>query len=682
MTVRAILVGLIGAMFIAGVSYFNDQVLGLFGQSPISGHQIPVGVFGPLVVFLAVVNPLLLLTRRSWGFKPAETAIVVLMMLVSCSVPLRGLMENFPTTLGLPAHWNNVSPGWQKNKLMTYIPPALLPAGGKLDPAATDNMLTGMGKPGAPIGINLVPWGKWRDCLTVWMPLVVLMSVSVICLALIVHRQWSMHERLRYPIAEFASALMAPPQRGVVGPIFRSKLFWIGLAAVVAIHLINGINMWYKGALIQIPLAFDLSAIRTRWPIIRDLPWGTRLTTPQIFPLVVGFSFFLASEVSLSLGLSQIIFVSVAWILVTRGMNMSTDLLTGGPGGWMRAGGYMAFGFMVLYTGRRYYRSILQAALTFQRPPGVEPYAAWAGRILLLSLGGMLAIMIAMGLDWPLAILTIAMIMLLFLCVSRIVAETGLFFLQARWQPLGVLLGFLGAYALGPKALILVGLLSIVLTLDISQSLMPYLVNGLKVCQNAGISPARSGWTAVGTYLASLVLAVIVAFWAIYNFGVNKTYEWSYKRVPSMVFVAANREVTGLKLSGELAASEALRPLERLTQLRPSDRFLWSAGIGVAMVLIVGMLRLKFSWWPLHPVMFLVWDTAPMSALSHSFLLGWLIKTAVSRIGGHRSYQNAKPLMIGLIAGDLIGPAIFIIYGAIYYGVTGLLPVTYDYFPK
>jgi hypothetical protein len=682
MTVRAILVGLIGALFIAGVSYFNDQVLGLFGQSPISGHQIPVGVFGPLVVFLAVVNPLLLLTRRSWGFKPAETAIVVLMMLVSCSVPLRGLMENFPTTLGLPAHWNNVNPGWQKNNLLSYVPPALLPAGGKLDPAATDNMLTGMGKPSAPIGISQVPWGKWRDCLTVWMPLVVLMSVSVICLALIVHRQWSMHERLRYPIAEFASTLMAPPQQGVVGPIFRSKIFWIGLAAVVAIHLINGINKWYNGTFIQIPLAFDLAAIRTKWPIIRDLPWGVRLTMPQVYPLVVGFSFFLASEVSLSLGLSQVIFLSVAWILVTRGVDMSTDLLTGGPGGWMRAGGYMAFGFMVLYTGRRYYRAVLQAALSFRASMGVEPYAAWAGRILLLSLGGMLAIMIALGLDWPLAILTLAMIMLLFLCVSRIVAETGLFFLQARWQALGVLLGFLGAYALGPKALILVGLLSIVLTLDISQSLMPYIINGLKVCQNAGIAPARTGWTAVGTYMVSLVLAVIVAFWAIYNFGVNKSYDWSYKRVPSMVFMAANREVTDLKLSGELAASEALRPLERLTQLRPSDRFLWSAGIGVAMVLIVGMLRLKFSWWPLHPVMFLVWDTAPMGALSHSFLLGWFVKTAVSRIGGHRTYQKAKPLMIGLIAGDLIGPAVFIIYGAIYYGVTGLLPETYDYFPK
>jgi len=79
-------------------------------------------------------------------------------------------------------------------------------------------------------------------------------------------------------------------------------------------------------------------------------------------------------------------------------------------------------------------------------------------------------------------------------------------------------------------------------------------------------------------------------------------------------------------------------------------------------------------------VLFLVWETAPMSSLSHSFLLGWFIKMAVTRLGGHRIYQKTKPLMIGLIAGDLLGPSIFILYGAVYYGMTGLLPAQYDYF--
>jgi hypothetical protein len=682
MTLRAVLVGLVGALFIAGVSYISEQTLGLIGLSPLSGHQIPVGVIGALIVFLAAVNPVLFLLRRSWGFKPAEVATATLMMLVACSVPLRGLMENLPTTLGLPAYWNSVNPGWRKNNLMSYVPPVLLPAGGELDPAVADDMLSGLGKRGAPIGVQDVPWGKWRDCLSVWLLLVALLAISVICLALVVHRQWATHERLRYPIAEFASTLMEPPQQGFLGPIFRSKLFWLGLAAVAAIHLVNGINQWHKGTLIQIPLTFDFVPIRRKWPDIQQLPWGSRMTIPSIYPIVVGFSFFLASEVSLSLGLAQVAFLSVAWILLLRGQDVSTDLLTGGVGGWMRVGGYAAFAAMLLYTGRRYYLAVLRASVTFRPQTGVESYAAWAGRILIVALGCMLGIIIAFGLDWPFAILTVGLMMLIFFCAARIVAETGLIFLQARWQPLGALLGFFGAYALGPKAVVLVGFLSIVLTLEISQCLIMYFVNGLRICQNMGIRPARAGWTAAGTYLASLALAIMVVFWAVYNYGVNKSYYWAFERVPSMVFVAANREVTQLKLAGELASSEGLSPLRRLAESRPSQRFLWSAGIGVALVLAVGALRLRLSWWPLHPVMFLVWDTYPMAALGHSFLLGWLVKTAVTRIGGHKTYQKAKPLMIGIIAGDLLGPTVFIVYGALYYGATGLLPVVYDYFPK
>jgi hypothetical protein len=145
-------------MFIASVAYINDQALGLVGQSPLSGHQIPVGVIGPLVVFLAVVNPLLSRLRRTWGMRPAEIAVVIGMMLVACGIPLRGLMEHFPAALGLPAYWNALNPGWQKYRLLEYVPRGLLPAEGKYDRHVTDALLSGLGKSGSPIGLDQVPW--------------------------------------------------------------------------------------------------------------------------------------------------------------------------------------------------------------------------------------------------------------------------------------------------------------------------------------------------------------------------------------------------------------------------------------------------------------------------------------------------------------------------------------------
>jgi hypothetical protein len=64
-----------------------------------------------------------------------------------------------------------------------------------------------------------------------------------------------------------------------------------------------------------------------------------------------------------------------------------------------------------------------------------------------------------------------------------------------------------------------------------------------------------------------------------------------------------------------------------------------------------------------------------------SFLLGWLIKLLVVKIGGGRVYQNLKPVFIGLIIGDLVGGAAWIVIGLLYYFWTGHQPKNYPVFP-
>ena len=61
--------------------------------------------------------------------------------------------------------------------------------------------------------------------------------------------------------------------------------------------------------------------------------------------------------------------------------------------------------------------------------------------------------------------------------------------------------------------------------------------------------------------------------------------------------------------------------------------------------------------------------------MAWSFLIGWAIKTAVSRYGGGKAYQRIKPLMIGIIAGDLAGRFTPMLVGIIFYAFTGKRPV-------
>lgn len=684
MTVRALVLGLTAALFIAAFGYVNNQVIQL---EPLeSGHLMPVSVLGLLVLTALLFNPLTFWFWRPATLRPAELAVAVTLMLVACSIPGRGLMEQFTTTLAMPMHWNRMEPGWQRIGLLDYVPAQMFPADKQNDPEVIGAFVVGSGQrkhwnPRYWIPIGDVPWEAWRRPMRTWVPLLVLCATAVMCLALIVHRQWSRHEHLPYPIAAFTASLMDRERHRVLGPLFRSSGFWIGLALVGGMRIWNGLYVWFEDWLTPIQTRFNLLPLIKLWPEVAEAPWGRSLLHPIVYPIVVGFSYFLASEVAFSVGISQFLYVPLAALLVGYGVDLSTSYMAGGAMGWQRAGAYVAFAIIILYIGRHYYIQVLSSALSGRTREAVPPHAAWACRILMLALVLMVVMMTRLGLDWPIAVLTVGLIMIMFLGVSRITAETGLFFIHPRWQPLGVCLGLFGAYALGPQELVIVGLLCAVLCLDPSQALMPYFVNALRMCEILKVKVAHVAWGGWTTYVACLVVAIVVVLWAQYNFGAPRT-SWPYRRVPTMTFRPAARAVDKLLAQDRLAASETLGPVQRVLNIRPQDTFPWWFGTGFVLVLITSAARMRFPRWPLHPVVFLLWATYPTAMLHHSFLLGWLIKVCVLRFGGQALYHRCKPFMAGLIAGEVLGAMTFMVVGAIYYGVQAKLPVSYTVFPR
>jgi len=676
-TFRAVLIGLIGGVLIAAGGYCNDQVLGL--ESIVAGRLLPISVLGSLILFVLLINPLIGL-RRKWLFRPAELAVIVTMMFAACSIPARGLMETFTPSLALPIDYERVRPGWRANELLSYVPPRMLPNEGQYDDTVIGGFLGGLGRQGRRIGFDKVPWGAWVGPISTFGPMIVLTAVCVICMALIVHPQWAHRERLRYPIAEVTGTLLERQDDSRVGPIFHNKLFWWGFGIIFLIRLNNGLGQWFPDMIVQIPLQWRFAQVWDKWPFLAKSTWSRLLFKPTLYPSVVAFTYFLASDVAMSLGLAHVILSPIVLFLIGYGVDMSNDYMAGGPEGWQRFGSYLAFSLMLLYVGRHYYWQVVKRALTFRGGEAVGSAEAWSLRILILAAAALTVVITQTGLDWPLAILTVLMILMMMLGVSRISAETGLFFIQPRWQPLGVFLGLMGYYALGPSAIIVVGLLCVVLCLDPSQALMPFFINGLRICDRAGVKTGKAGAAALGTYVLGLALAMVVVLYVNYNYGVRRE-SWATDRAPTMSFNPAERAVTQLKLADQLEESKRLSPLERFANIRPDRRFLWSFAAGFALVLIVSWMRLRFSWWPLHPVMFLVWATWPMVYFAHSFMLGWLMKGAITRLGGHRTYGKLKPLMIGVIAADILGGLVFMVAGAIYYAMTGYSPQMYQIFP-
>ena len=149
---------------------------------------------------------------------------------------------------------------------------------------------------------------------------------------------------------------------------------------------------------------------------------------------------------------------------------------------------------------------------------------------------------------------------------------------------------------------------------------------------------------------------------------------WEVWWVPIIPFQEMTNIQQRLAPDGGLAQAEALHGWARFANLSPSPTMMATVAAGFVLVLLFSVARLRWTKWPLHPVLFLVWFTEPGMALAASFLLGWFVKVLVTKYGGGTIYRTLKPVMIGLIAGEMTAGVISMIAGAIYYFVTGEMP--------
>ena len=75
---------------------------------------------------------------------------------------------------------------------------------------------------------------------------------------------------------------------------------------------------------------------------------------------------------------------------------------------------------------------------------------------------------------------------------------------------------------------------------------------------------------------------------------------------------------------------------------------------GMAITFLLGELRLRFWWWPLHPVGYLASNVWGSQWWYMPLFIGWLLKTLVVHYGGLRLYQKTVPIAIGVIVGDRV----------------------------
>ncbi len=792
MTYRAIGLGLLFGCLLSAWAYFNDHVI---NQSWLAGSLMPTAVFGGLIIWLLVGNPLLVFVGRSMpalrnaDLTTAECLVIVAVSLAACALPGHGLFRQFTGAIAAPLVMNPVQPAWQAHELMAYVPgvgadlapaqvqdwpecarrliaslqrpdtPALAAAWREMTPSeqqhwrdlAAQELATfdrtlfarslnaaarrvgqnaGMGftiqavheqlmrvcgdliavtPPGrgtllasesAAVALmrggsisfdpRQVPWPDVLPPLVLWGGLALLLGGAGLCLAIIVHPQWSRHELLPYPIAQLAHELCRRPTGSSWPSIVRQRLFHVGMGGVLLLHIINGLHAWFP-EVPSIRLSASFSAMSQIFPTAYAVPTSAAYFMPQLFPAIIGLGFMLTRPVSFSLAVAPMVWIILGVVLLNRGQAVSWYPHDPQPSVFLRLGAWLTITAMVVYFGRTYYAAVACRAMGIYRPlkdnVRVSSAAIWSAWLALLLIIAATALLSTAGVAWGWALVLVLMCLLVNVVISRLVAETGLFFIAAPFFAVTMILGLLGFEVLGPTAYIILAVGSMMLAGDTREALMPLLVNALRIVDiDQGAHEPRSRANRVAPWLAlmftvGMVIASVATLTFQHQHGVNNKDRWANLAGPRTTFDKAAQEMSELSAANADGRVVAASPLQRLQFARldmgAASWLIAGAALTVALVLA----RIRLPWWPLHWVVLATTGMWSVGVFAVSFLIAWMLKTVVVSTWGASGYRRMLPMMIGLIAGDLLGAVLWMIVGATYFATTGLAPSDYRVFP-
>ena len=647
LTLRSFLLG-VGS--IALISLLLQKVTLALGGPDLNEWAPPTGpvvLLGVLVLLLSGLRGLLPRLRLSRG----ELVVIYCMACVGSVLSGTGLVHRLLPGM-VTNHFMYAEPGTWYYPFLKYIPTWFGPAAA--DPGAVDEFF-------APTGAG-VPWEAWLLPLAAWSVLICSLFFAMLCVVILLRRQWTETENLNFPITQLPLALIGGEAgAGALGELLRNRLMWIGFAVSATLLGYNGLTR-YVQALTPVSLELDFAHF------LVEKPWSAMTletmlpSDPFLFsvsPLMIGIAYLFPLNTLLSVWL---------FFLLTRMQLLGAELIglshmtaanrlmffSGSRQfpffGSQAQGGIYALIIFMLWSARSHLRELIGKAFRYRKKRqdsvGGEPFSAG---FTVWGLSGALAICVIWahmaGLSIAYGLAFFVLFLLLALAFARMRAEAGVPF---TYELLPVPFLIYMATGTGPPIYSasdhqVLSHLNMLCAGGFGM-LMVILFESYKMGHVAAVPARRMTMALVLAFALGLVIAFWTSLTAIYTHGlqdmgsgnqyaavafyhgreVHHTVHWAYKPQPA----------AWLNYTFE--------------------------GIGFAVTASLALLRRLFSHWPLHPIGFVV-GTGFGYKLWSSVLIAWAIKSTMLRYGGVRLYQMGLPAFLGLALGHLSMEALWAI---------------------
>jgi hypothetical protein len=656
---RSVSLGLLWTVLICGLTYYNDNAM---NNTYLVGNNLPLGVIMLVFLFVLCVNGPLSKWKPELALSAGELCVALSMVLVSCCLPSSGLMRFFPGSLtGPPWHARSYQE-FQQLFVKLDLPEWLWPTFASHDRSEwmNDPIVTGFHQRWIDPGpYPLLAWV--RPALT-WGAFFAAMYGAVICMMLIVRRQWVENERLPFPLAQIQLSIIQTPARGKwLNSTFGSKSFWFAFAGVFLLHAWNAMGKYYPEYFPTIWTWYDFNR-----NIFAERPLSfvdSKMKDAAVFFTVVGVTYFLSSSVAFSLWAFYVLHqIYKMYLGVTTG-----DSSTSGQGD-QHLGGLVAFALTMAWVGRRHWRLVLAQAFRGVRP-GEErgkylsyPACVWG---LLGCAAVMVGWLVLAGAGVGGAVVIVVTLLFLFLMIGRIIAEVGLVHgqLQVPIQKAFVLMGQYGWKF--PVSLETYYLASTVQSVhyDYREVSSVYSSHALRMADST-IDAATSDGTAKRQgvrFIGCLALALFVGYFASLAGALVTEYRYfDTLETPAQTPInawGANYNPRIQIVSPVVGYNRGVYNLRHSPVAHVTFGFLFTG--------VLSFLRLRFTGWPLHPIGYLMIGTFPGAHLWFSIMIGWLLKTLIVKFGGARAYTSGKPIFLGLIVGESVAAGFWLVVGVV-----------------
>lgn len=656
-TWRAVLLGLLGVAFICGLTPYNDYVV---NNTYLVGNFLPIGLLLFFIVVVMLINAPLHLFARRWAFSTGELALALSMTLISCGLPSSGLMRYLPAQLVGTWTQANLTSNAEFRKALQEadLPMWLFPTMSVQDPygGVSDDVIShyNTSTPGVR-GWKAVPWRAWVKPAIAWGTLLVFLYGTIFCVSVIVRRQWVENERLAFPLASVYLSLVEEPEPGrAVNALFRSPLFWIAAGLVFAIHFVNAMHVYWPQAFPEIPVKYNLRTIFANdpWRVVDD-----SFKANAILFILVGIVYFIQSSIVFSMVFCYLVMnVLVKMIYYNAGSEFPSNGHTD-----LQFGSALPFLGIILWVGRHHWMIVLRQMFRGERegePRGrYLPYSV-AGWGVVVGLAGTLTWMVTIGMTFGTALLLLGMYFLLIMVIARIVAETGLIFVQINVplaRPWSYLLA--GGFRTSTRSYMAAQLMGNSVGHEFRETVNVFAQHALRVGDQAAYDHGPPRARALGFALC-LILALVAGFlisgastlYAEYNYAVSLDSNPAPQISHYATVIVPQYNVSNVASY----RSTSSVPLES-----HSRSMFFGAGFGVTTILSV--LRLRYANWPIHPIGFLMATSMPMKRIWFSLLIGWIAKVIILRFGGTSLYRAARPVFMGLIIGEAGAAAFWLV---------------------